>query len=182
MDVTVRLYVTMAYNLLQFSYFFVFEGGLMDNAFKYVQENGGLDTEESYSYHARQSKCHYKPQNSGTTCSGYVDITSQSEDALKEAVATIGPISVAIDATQDKFMLYKSGVFIDPTCNNQPDNLDHGVLVVGYGTENDKDYWIVKNSWGSHWGEGGYIRMARNKENMCGVATSASYPLVNNNM
>ena len=76
-----------------------------------------------------------------------------------EAVATIGPVSIAIDATEDKFMLYKEGVFVDDTCQNGADSLDHGVLVVGYGTDNSTklgdaaDYWIVKNSWGPEWGE-----------------------------
>jgi cathepsin L len=159
-------------------------GGLMDNAFKYIEENGGIDTEESYPYHAHNQKCHFKKDKIGSLCSGYVDLESGDEEALKEAVATIGPVSIAIDATEGNFMLYKEGVFVDDTCTNGPDSLDHGVLVVGYGTDvtsksgQAADYWIVKNSWGPEWGEQGYIRMARNLNNMCGIATSASYPLV----
>lgn len=164
-------------------------GGLMDNAFKYVQENGGLDTEDSYPYHAKEGKCKFNKQTIGATCTGYVDVPSQDEAALKEAVATVGPVSVAIDATEEKFMLYKDGIFVDDSCGNGEDTLNHGVLVVGFGSNSTNnglfgresstpDYWIVKNSWGTGWGEGGYIRMARNKENMCGVATAASYPLV----
>lgn len=161
-------------------------GGLMDNAFEYVKENHGLDTEESYPYHAHQGRCHFKKKTVAAKCSGYNDIVSGNEDALKEAVATVGPISIAIDATEDVFMLYKEGVLIDETCGNSPDTLDHGVLLVGYGTDNSnksegQDYWIVKNSWGPGWGEEGYVRMARNKNNMCGVATTASYPLVEKN-
>lgn len=159
-------------------------GGLMDNAFKYIEDNGGLDTEDSYPYHAHNQKCHYKKDTVGATCSGFVDVPAGQEDALKEAVATIGPVSVAIDATEGKFMLYKEGVFVDDTCENGDNSLDHGVLVVGYGTETNPgklgdaaDYWIVKNSWGPEWGEKGYIRMARNLNNMCGIATAASYPL-----
>lgn len=81
------------------------------------------------------------------------------------------------------FFFFLKGVFVDQTCSNEPNSLNHGVLIVGYGVseENGKsaDYWIVKNSWSTKWGEDGYIRMARNNRNMCGVATSASYPLVN---
>lgn len=161
-------------------------GGLMDNAFEYILKNGGLDTEESYPYHADQERCHFSTKNIGSLCSGFIDIPQGDEKSLKEAVATAGPVSIAIDVTEDKFMLYKDGVFVDDECGNEPNTLNHGVLIVGYGSETvfghkHKDYWIVKNSWSTQWGEDGYIRMARNKNNMCGVATSASYPLVKEN-
>jgi len=159
-------------------------GGLMDNAFDYIKSIGGLDTEEEYPYHAKQAKCHFNKAHVAATCTGYVDVKSGDEDALRDAVATVGPVSIAIDATEDKFMLYKDGVFVDDGCSNGDEDLDHGVLVVGYGNDattmkgDSMDYWIVKNSWGPEWGEAGYIRMARNLKNMCGVATKASYPLV----
>jgi len=158
-------------------------GGLMDNAFAYIKDNGGLDTEDSYPYHARQEKCHFNKKTIGSTCSGYMDITSGDEEALRDAIAQVGPVSVAIDVTEGKFMLYKDGIFVDDTCSNGQDELNHGVLVVGYGTNTttqgkNMDYWTVKNSWGEGWGEQGYIRMARNLNNMCGIATASSYPLV----
>ncbi|CAG10432.1 unnamed protein product, partial [Tetraodon nigroviridis] len=151
-------------------------GGLMDSAFKYIQENGGIDTEESYPYEAEDGKCRFKPQNIGAKCTGYVDVTAGDEDALKEAVATIGPVSVAIDASHSSFQLYESGVYDELECSSE--DLDHGVLAVGYGTDNGQDYWLVKNSWGLGWGQKGYIMMSRNKHNQCGIASMASYPLV----
>ncbi|XP_030575353.1 cathepsin L1-like [Archocentrus centrarchus] len=151
-------------------------GGWMDRAFWYVKANGGIDTEESYPYEAKDGFCRYNSKTIGATCSGYVDVNRYDEQALKEAVATIGPISVAIDASQPSFRFYESGVYDEPECSSS--KLCHGVLVVGYGTHYGQDYWLIKNSWGFRWGDMGYIKMRRNKYNQCGIATEASYPLV----
>lgn len=152
------------------------EGGLMDYAFKYIKENGGIDTEASYPYKARDGSCHFKSADVGATDTGYMDIQRGSESALQSAVATVGPISVAIDAGHESFQFYHKGIYNEPACSSTL--LDHGVLAVGYGTYEGQDYWLVKNSWGTSWGMQGYIMMSRNKNNQCGIATSASYPLV----
>jgi len=152
------------------------QGGLMDNGFKYIEANHGIDTEASYPYTGKNGVCHFKPSDVGATVTGFTDITSGDEQALMQAAATVGPISVAIDASGLRFQLYRSGIFNNPRCSST--KLDHGVLVVGYGTEAGKDYWLVKNSWGETWGINGYIKMSRNKHNQCGIATQASYPLV----
>lgn len=141
----------------------------MDNAFRYIKANGGVDTEESYPYNAHENTCHFKRSDVGETDKGFVDVPAGSERALKKAVATVGPVSVAIDASHTSFQFYSHGVYDEPECD--PEGLDHGVLVVGYGSEDGQDYWLVKNSWSEHWGDGGYIRMARNKNNQCGMMT-----------
>jgi len=153
-------------------------GGLMDYAFKYIKDNGGIDTEKTYPYEGKDDTCRYDAKNSGATDKGFVDIPEGSEEKMKEAIATIGPVSVAIDASHESFQFYSEGVYYEPLCDAE--NLDHGVLVVGYGTDEKTgaDYWIVKNSWGTSWGDKGYVKMARNKENHCGIATQSSYPLV----
>jgi hypothetical protein len=146
-------------------------GGLMDNAFKYMETNG-LCTESAYPYKAVGGSC----QKSSCTASPYTKLASykdvsHTENSLGAAV-DIGPVSVAIEADQAGFQLYKSGVF-SGTCGK---NLDHGVLAVGYGTDAGQDYWKVKNSWGTSWGEAGYIRMIRNNDE-CGIADEPSYPV-----
>lgn len=149
----------------------------MDNAFRYVKVNHGIDSEKSYPYEAENDKCRYNPRNSAATDKGFMDIPREDEDALKAAVATVGPVSVAIDASHESFQFYSEGVYYEPECSSE--QLDHGVLVVGYGTdENGQDYWLVKNSWSATWGDQGYVKMARNRDNHCGIASQASYPLV----
>jgi len=148
----------------------------MDNAFRYIEHNNGIDTEASYPYLARNERCRFNPSNVGATDTGYVDIARDDENALQEASATIGPISVAIDAGHSSFQMYRRGVYYEPSCSST--RLDHGVLVVGYGTYEGEPYWLVKNSWGTEWGMEGYIMMSRNRNNNCGIATQASYPKV----
>jgi len=146
----------------------------MDQAFEYIIANNGIDTETSYPYTAEDGTCAYAASNCGSELKGYTDVTSNSEASLQTAVS-MTPTSVAIDASQPSFQSYTSGVYYEPACSST--QLDHGVLAVGWGTDpTGGDYWIVKNSWGSDWGQQGYIWMARNKNNNCGIATMASYP------
>jgi cathepsin L len=151
-------------------------GGLMDDAFQYVIQNNGIDTEASYPYTATgPNTCQYSTSSIGDTISSYKDVTSGSESALLTAVNQ-QPISVAIDASQQSFQMYSGGVYYEPACSST--QLDHGVLAVGYGTDSSNTaYWLVKNSWGTDWGMNGYIQMSRNKNNNCGIATMASYPI-----
>ena len=151
-------------------------GGLPQWAFNYTRDNGGIDTEESYPYEGVDGTCKFSAKTIGATVTGYVRIPYGNESALLEAVTTIGPVSVSIDASNTTFHLYNGGVYYNPSCSAT--NLDHAVLVVGYGNLNGMDYWLVKNSWDSHWGMDGYIMMARNKNNHCGIVTNAVYPTV----
>jgi cathepsin L len=150
-------------------------GGLMHNAFNYIKKKG-IENSQDYPYKARDDRCSYNQSKVVTKIANEVKILKGNESKLQEATATQGPISVAIDASRSSFQLYKSGVYDEPACN--PANLDHAVLVVGYGVDDQtkKPYWLVKNSWAEKWGESGYIRMSRNRRNQCGIASMASYP------
>ncbi|XP_021714574.1 low-temperature-induced cysteine proteinase-like [Chenopodium quinoa] len=153
------------------------DGGLMDYAFEFIINNGGIDTDEDYPYKGTDGKCdQYRKNAKVVTIDGYEDVPENDEKALQKAVAH-QPVSVAIEAGGSSFQFYQSGVFTG-RCGA---DLDHGVVAVGYGSENGKDYWIVRNSWGADWGEGGYIRMERNVEHLktgkCGIAVEPSYPV-----
>jgi cathepsin L len=148
------------------------DGGLMDNAFQYIMSKNGINRESTYPYTAQDGSCNSKPTNIGASIKNFVDVQSQDEASLVSAINK-QPVSVAIDASQSSFQFYSSGVYYEPSCSST--QLDHGVLAVGYGTQGS-DYYIVKNSWGSSWGQNGYILMSRNKDNNCGIATAASYP------
>merc|ERR1711959_506318 len=170
-------------------------GGLMDDGFKYVEAKGDA-LESAYSYTGKNGKCNTAKQSAGAlkagTVTSFKDVTTDSEAQLQAAVAQ-QPVSVAIEADQSGFQFYKSGVF-SGTCGTK---LDHGVLVVGYGSDGGKDYWKVKNSWAATWGDKGYIRMVRKGSNatatgrkllgggggggaggQCGILMQPSYPVV----
>jgi len=150
------------------------KGGLMDNAFEFVKSHG-IASENAYPYTSgggTTGSCNSAKEGQPVvSITGYTDVPSRDEDALKSAVSQ-QPVSVAIEADKSAFQFYSGGVLDNSACGT---NLDHGVLVVGYGTDGGKDYWKVKNSWGPSWGEEGYIRMVRNK-NQCGISQQPSYP------
>ncbi|KMZ73716.1 Cysteine proteinase [Zostera marina] len=153
-------------------------GGLMDYAFQFIIKNGGIDSDKDYPYTGRDGKCDANKKNAKVvTIDSYEDVPVNDEKSLQKAAAS-QPISVAIEAGGRDFQLYVSGIFTG-SCGT---SLDHGVIVVGYGTENGKDYWIVRNSWGAAWGEEGYLKMERNiadSAGKCGIAIEASYPIKN---
>jgi len=148
-------------------------GGLMDNAFNYwIKSSKGDELETSYPYTARDGSCQFQKSKVASSISSFKDVP-QSESALQDAVSG-RVVSIAI-AVQFDFQFYSGGIYDSSSCPSSPSSLNHGVAIVGY--DSSAKYWIVRNSWGSTWGEQGYIRMAMGK-NLCGLTDAASYPIV----
>ena len=158
-------------------------GGLMDSAFTWIENNKGLCSESDYPYTSGTTKQNGNCESScgvvtGSDITDFFDVSPSSDAAMMEALSQ-QPVSIAIEADQKDFQLYKSGVFTG-SCGT---NLDHGVLAVGYGSENGQDYYLVKNSWNTVWGDAGYIKLGRGDEfnggdGQCGMLMQASYPVV----
>ncbi len=155
-------------------YGFGCEGGFPSLAYDFIKDNGGIDSEASYPYRAEdppiEGYCQFR-KPAAAKVSGYAAIKSGSEDDLTAAVASAGPASVAMNFGDLAF--YHSGVYNNTDCPRERKDLHHAMLVVGYGP----GYYVVKNSFGEDWGERGYLRVARNGQNICGIATRAAYPL-----
>jgi cathepsin L len=155
------------------------DGGNFPPAVDYLMQQGGQQaTWDSYPYVGVQQSC----TTDGLSYSElgniqYASIPEGDETSLAADLVSYGPIFVAVDASSQDFQLYNSGILNTDECSNQPEDLDHAIVVVGYGYDNTlgQSYWIIKNSWGTDWGENGYLLLAKDAGNMCGVATDAYY-------
>lgn len=137
--------------------------------------HGKFELEENHPYVAEKQSCKFDKSKGVCKTTGHHRCKA-NEETLKAEAATNGPYSVIISAASESFRLYKSGVYDNPHCHIY--ELDHVVCIIGYGVEDSKDYWLVRNSWGKNWGLEGYIKMSRNKHNQCGIALEAVIPVV----
>ncbi|KAF3319721.1 low-temperature-induced cysteine proteinase-like protein [Carex littledalei] len=159
-------------------------GGYMDYAFEWIIQNGGISTESSYPYTAKDGICNItQANNKVVTIDGYQDVPPNDEALLCAVLKQ--PISVGIDAGARDFQLYKEGIY-NGNCSSDPEEINHAVLLVGYGSENGTDYWIVKNSWGARWGNQGYIYIKRDQSlpyasSICTDFSSLGYNFSNYN-
>merc|ERR1712242_205325 len=150
-----------------------------DLALYYVMQTGYIDGYDNYPYVSGSTKqagnCVADPANSVGKISNCGATTKNSESELTSALAQVGAMGIAIDAGGIGFQLYSGGVYVSNTCSSS--RLNHAVTAVGYGNLDGQDYFTVKNSWGTVWGDQGYILMAANRNNQCGVAATPAYAI-----
>lgn len=157
-------------------------GGLMMPAFYYMKKYGIME-EKAYPYTGRDQSCTYEKEKIAVKVSEFYDISTTDELTLMRALSTIGPLSIGVMVTSN-FMSYKSGIFSDPLCNRSSfgltmEDLNHAVLLVGFGeTDTGLKYWIIRNQWGTRWGDNGYIYMTRDRRFNCGIGLYVSYAKV----
>jgi cathepsin L len=153
------------------------DGGYSTSAYDWViqHQDGHFMTEADYPYGKNTGSCKWDASKGVTTILSYKSSPSGDETALKAAVYNDGVPLILIDASHNSFQLYSGGIYSEPACSSS--SPDHEMLMVGYGVEGTTPYWILQNTWGTSWGEKGYMRIARNHGNMCGIATSDIFPV-----
>jgi len=155
-------------------------GGEDFRVYKYIMAAGGISLDEEYGHYLGvDGKCHANDvsKDKKIEITGFVNVTQYSVEDLKKALYENGPVTIGINAGVKTFSFYSHGVYNDPKCVGDEDHINHQVLLVGYGSLRGNDYWLVKNSWSTYWGNDGYILIAQ-KDNICGVTTMATYPLI----
>ncbi|KAG1680842.1 Cathepsin L1 [Nymphon striatum] len=154
------------------------KGGSQIWAYKYISKNGGIESDESYGrYLGVDGKCHHNASLSVAQVKSFRIVQRHNATALLQAVYFHGPITVDIDASPLSFQFYANGIYENPHCKKKIGELNHAVLVVGYGEIDQEPYWLVKNSWSTYWGEDGYILISR-RNNTCGVTTYGCYAIL----
>ena len=144
------------------------DGGAMEDAYKYIIDTKGLMKEGDYPYSESKGRCNYKPQKAIVQIDSWINANTKNEEKIKNLLVKNGPLSAAVNA--DNLQLYRGGIIDESQKVCPQEKINHAIIIVGYGEQNGKKYWIVKNSWGSDWGEKGYFRIARGK-GTCGINT-----------
>lgn len=153
------------------------DSGVMSQSFEYMIENG-IGSESDYPYSGRNQTCQLNELKKILKIKEYVQLPAGDENTLMKAVAKVGPISAAMEVTNNTRQFVGKSIFYDKTCHRNSDFMNHAVLIVGYGSHKGFEYWLIKNSWGESFGDNGYAKIARNKGNHCNIATDVSFPVL----
>ncbi|XP_011180419.1 procathepsin L [Zeugodacus cucurbitae] len=152
------------------------DGGFQEYGFEYIRDHG-ISIANNYPYtQMENAQCHRNDTGKGVQIRDYARIKPGDEEKMKEVIATLGPLACSINGSPISFEQYMGGIYDDNECNQE--EVNHSVVVVGYGTENGRDYWIIKNSYSENWGEAGFMRLLRNANSFCGIASECSYPIL----
>ncbi|XP_061391827.1 procathepsin L-like [Musca vetustissima] len=153
------------------------DGGFQEYAFEYIRDHG-VSVASKYPYtQMENAQCgRNETTDKGVYIRDYARIKPGDEAKMKEVIATLGPLACSMNADVVSFEQYSGGIYDDNQCNQG--EVNHSVVVVGYGTENGRDYWIVKNSYSANWGENGFFRLPRNENSFCGIASECSFPIL----
>ncbi|EDW00714.1 procathepsin L [Drosophila grimshawi] len=157
------------------------DGGFQEYGFEYIRDHG-VTLANKYPYVQSEMECRQNetagryPRESIVKIRDYARIDPGDEQKMKQVIATLGPLACSMNAGAVSFEQYEGGIYEDDECNK--DEVNHSVVVVGYGNENGRDYWIIKNSYSQNWGEQGFMRLPRNAGSFCGIASECSYPIL----
>ncbi|XP_015836749.1 uncharacterized protein LOC660428 [Tribolium castaneum] len=149
-------------------------GVYLHETYKYIVKSEGINYDQDYRYQSAPGTCRFRADKPKITFRKYAYLTAISEEDLQWIVANVGPVTVSFDGRGKQFKSYSGGVFYNKTCTRMK---THVAVLVGYGTENGEDFWLVKNSYGPQWGLDGYVKIARNRNNHCGITNRITYPI-----
>jgi cathepsin F len=142
------------------------DGGNMEDAFKYLNKAGGLMREADYKYTQIKDRCKFNIAKSVVQVRGWKVLDTNDEDEIARILMEKGPLSIGINA--DNLQLHQKGIYDESKQSCPVDNLNHAVLIVGFGEEQGEKYWIIKNSWGENWADNGFFKISRGK-GTCGI-------------
>lgn len=153
------------------------DGGYPEGVYSYINEKGGISLEKDYPYEGKFIGCRSHQNQVNVSIKSELKLFSENDEELEAFLYFHGPLYIAFDHLHDSFFRYSHGIYYEPNCSKSAD-YTHGALLIGYGSENGNDYWVVKNSFGVNWGEKGYIRIARNKNHHCLVGSYVVLPVL----
>lgn len=154
------------------------EGGSVQGVFSYINAMNGISSESEYPFTRKVGNCKKNVSRTKFSVERYYMIFNQKEKDLKAILFLYGPLFVIFDVLHDSFFRYSNGIYYEPGCLNSSSELSHFVLLVGFGSEKGEDYWVIKNSYGTTWGENGFMRIARNKNNHCRFGLHCGVPVL----